>query len=135
MKRSSLCALFTLVLAVVIAVGSVSFLGPCIHEDESFGACHWAGQALFGLGLLLAAESLFTLLVKDLRMRQGCLVTIWMTAVLGFFIPGTLIDLCSMATMRCVALMQPAMRILCALIVLIALIGTISGGRKAGKQE
>ncbi len=134
MKRISICALVVLVLAAVIAVGSVSFLGPCVHDDGSFGACHWAGRALFGVGLLLAAESLFAFLVKDSRVRQGCFVPMFLTAVLGFFIPGTLIDLCRMATMRCVALMQPAMRILCVLALLVSLIGFFDERRKAGKQ-
>ncbi len=134
MKRISICALVVLLLAAVIAVGSVSFLGPCVHDDGSFGACHWAGRALFGVGLLLAGESLFALLVKDSRVRQGCHVPMLLTAVLGFFIPGTLIDLCRMATMRCVALMQPAMRILFVLAALVSLVGFFDERRKAGKQ-
>ena len=134
MKHFSVCAFAALVLSVVIAVGSISFLGPCIHEDGSFGVCHWAGQALFGIGLLLSAESLCALLCKDSKIRQGILVSMLMTAILGCLIPGTLIDLCHMATMRCKALMQPAMMILCGITGLVSLIGLIAEWRKAGKQ-
>ncbi len=134
MKRISLFAALVLLLAALIAVGSVSFLGPCVHEDGSLGTCHWAGQALFGVGLLLAGESLFALLAKDSRVRQGCFVPMLMTAVLGFFIPGTLIGLCRMAAMRCVALMQPAMRILCALAALLSLLGFFAERRRAGSR-
>ncbi len=132
MKHLSVCAALVLVLAAVIALGSRSFLGPCLHEDGSFGACHWAGQALFGVGLLLAGESVFALLAPERRMRQGCFIPMLMTAVLGFFIPGPLIGLCRMATMRCVALMQPAMRILCMLAALFSLLGFLLERRKAG---
>ena len=134
MKRFSVCGLFNLVLSVVIAAGSISFLGPCIHEDGSFGACHWAGQTLFGIGILLAAESLFVLLCVNSRTRQGIYGSMLLTAVLGCLIPGTLIDLCHMETMRCRALMQPAMIILCALTGMISLIGFFLERRKAGKQ-
>ena len=134
MKHFSICALCSFVLSAVIAAGSVSFLGACIHEDGGFGACHWAGQALFGIGLLLMAESLFALLCGDSRIRQGIYGSMLLTAILGCLIPGTLIDLCHMATMRCRALMQPAMILLCAIIGMISLIGFFLERRKAGKQ-
>lgn len=132
MKHHSLCALLVLLLSVVIAVGSVSFLGPCVHEDGSFGACHWASRALLGTGILLAAESLFTLLCKDSRMRQGAFVPMLLTACLGCLIPGTLIDLCRMATMRCRALMQPAMILLLSISAILSMIGFFVEKRRAG---
>ena len=67
MKRFSPGAAAVLALSAVITVGSVSLLGPCVHEDGSFGSCHWAGQALLGIGLLLAVLSLAALLVKELK--------------------------------------------------------------------
>ena len=123
MKRFSVSSLAVLVIAAVIAAGSVSFLSPCVHEDGSFGACHWAGQAMLGIGMLLAAESLAALLVRDGRVRTGLLAAASMTALLGCLIPGTLIDLCRMATMHCRSVMQPAMILLCALACVTALIG------------
>ena len=114
MKKLSYPACVTLGLALLIAVGSVSFLGPCVHEDGSFGACHWAGQALLGIGLLLGAQSLLILLSKQPRTKMGVYLAMLPTALLGIFTPGTLISLCRMATMRCRAIMQPAMIILCA---------------------
>ena len=134
MKRFSVCALLVLLLSAVIAVGSVSFLGPCVPEDGSFGICRWAGRALFGVGLLLTAESLFALLCSDNRMRQGAFVPMFFTACLGCLVPGTLIDLCHMATMRCRALMQPAMILLFSISALISLIGFVAERRRAGRR-
>lgn len=135
MKRFSVCALLVLLLAVLIAVGSVSFLGPCVHEDGSVGICHWAGRALLGVGLLLAAESLFALLCSNRVARQGVFVPMLLTACLGFLIPGTLIDLCHMASMRCRALMQPAMIILFSIAALLSLIGFVMEKRKTGGRS
>jgi len=131
MKKFSVASLLVFLLGALIAVGSVSFLGPCVHEDGSFGVCHWAGQAMLGIGILLAAESLFALLCGDRRMRQGILIPMFFTSCLGSLIPGTLIDLCHMATMRCRALMQPAMIILFSLSALISLIGFFAEKRGA----
>ena len=134
MKQFSPGAAAALVLSCVIAVGSVSFLGPCVHEDGSFGACHWAGQAMLGIGLLLAVLNLAALLVKDGRLRAGLLFAAAAAAVLGLFVPGTLIRLCGMATMRCRAVMRPAMMLLCALTAVSCLAGGIAAYRKAGSE-
>lgn len=131
MKQFSPGAAAALLLSAVTAAGSVSFLGPCVHEDGSFGACHWAGQAMLGIGLLLAVLSLTALLVKDGRVRAGILFAAAAAAVLGIFVPGTLINLCGMATMRCRAVMRPAMTLLCALTAASSLAGGIAAYRKA----
>ena len=123
MKKISLPALVLLLLSILIAAGSVSFLGPCVHEDGTFGACHWAGQAMLGIGLLLCLQSLAALLIWDNRIRVGIFLSCLMTAILGLVTPGTLIDLCRMSTMRCRSLMRPAMLILCGLCTLLSLLG------------
>ncbi len=135
MKQFSPGAAAALLLSCVIAVGSVSFLGPCVHEDGSFGTCHWAGQAMLGIGLLLAVLSLAALLVKDGRLRAGLLFAAAAAAVLGIFVPGTLINLCGMATMRCRAVMRPAMTLLCVLTAVSSLAGGIAAYRKAGSEK
>ncbi len=123
MKKFSLPALVLLLLSILIAAGSVSFLGPCVHEDGTFGSCHWAGQAMLGIGLLLCLQSLAALLFRDGRIRVGLFLSCLMTAILGLVTPGTLIDLCRMSTMRCRSLMRPAMLILCGLCTLFSLLG------------
>ena len=135
MKQFSPGAAAALVLSAVTAAGSVSFLGPCVHEDGSFGSCHWAGQAMLGIGLLLAVLSLTALLVKDGRVRAGILFAAAAAAVLGIIVPGTLINLCGMATMRCRAVMRPAMTLLCALTAASSLAGGIAAYRKAGSGK
>ena len=114
------------VLALAVAVGSQTFLSPCVHEDGSFGSCHWAGQALLGVGLLLAALALLS------WVRTDVYLAILPAALLGCLTPGTLIPLCKMSAMRCRSVMQPAMILLCAVIALLALIG-YAVNRKSNK--
>ncbi len=135
MKKLSVSSFAVLVLALLIAVGSRSFLGPCVHEDGSFGACHWAGQAMFGLGLLMMLQSAFALLWRDRKVRAGILAATAMTAVLGCFVPGPLISLCGMATMRCRAVMQPAMILLCLLAALTAAAGCAAELRRSRAES
>ena len=127
MKKSQIPSILLLVLAVVIAVGSQTFLAPCVHEDGTFGSCHWAGRMELGLGCLLGLLAILSLCVK--RAGFGALLSALPVCVLGILTPGTLIDLCHMSTMRCRMLMQPAMILLFSAALLCALIGAIFSER------
>ncbi len=113
----------SILLALVIAAGSVSFLQPCVHEDGTVGACYWAGRSLLGLGLLLLALSLFAVMLQ--KFRAGLYLSIVIACIPGMLTPGTLISLCRMDSMHCRAVMQPAMIILFAVAGLAALAGVL----------
>ena len=121
--------------ALAAAAGSRSFLGPCVHEDGTFGPCHWAGQALFGLALLMAAEAVIAVAWKNESLRKGLYIAMALTAVLGILVPGTLIGLCGMATMRCRALMRPAMTILFAVMGIASAAGVFFSGEQATERK
>ena len=116
MKKQDVPAVILLAVALVIAVGSQTFLSPCAHEDGTFGPCHWAGRALLGLGCLTGVLAMY--------------LSILPVCVLGILTPGTLIDLCRMSTMHCRMVMQPAMMVLFCLAMAAALLGVILTGRK-----
>ena len=128
MNRKSIPAAVILALALLLTAGSMTFLGPCVHGDGSFGPCHWAGRAVTGVGALLAALGVLALAMRE---KQGLYLAMLPAATLGFAIPGTLIDLCGTAAMRCRMVMQPASRILFALMLAAALAGAWMTRRKA----
>ena len=128
MKKQSIPAAVLLVLSLVIAIGSRTFLSPCVHGDGTFGPCHWAGQALLGLGCVLGILAVLSLLIR--RARCGAYLSAMPLCLLGILTPGSLIDLCRMSTMRCRMVMQPAMMILFSAALAAALTGTILTWRK-----
>ena len=123
MKKDTIPAVVILILSLVIAIGSQTFLGACIHEDGSLGACHWAARAIMGVGGLLAAA------VR--KARFGLYLAMLPTGLLGLLVPGALIDVCGMDTMRCRMLMRPATMILFALAMAAALAGLALSRREA----
>ena len=128
MKKSMIPAIGVLTLSLVIGIGAMTFLSPCIHEDGSFGPCHWAGRALLGLGYVLCVLAVLSLAVK--RARPGVFFSEIPVCVLGILTPGKLIDLCHMSTMRCRMVMQPAMILLFSAALMCALIGVILTARE-----
>ena len=127
MKKDIIPAIIVLVLSLLLAIGSQTFMGACVHDDGGFGACHGAARALAGIGGLLAGLSVLALLLK--KERAGLYLAMLPTALLGILTPGTLIDLCGMATMRCRALMKPASTILLSLTLAAALVGWLMSRR------
>ena len=128
MKKQIIPSGILLLLAALIAIGSQTFLSPCIHEDGSFGACHWAGQTLLGLGCVLGTLALLSLCLK--KAAGGFFLSALPVCIMGILTPGTLIDLCHMSTMRCRMLMQPAMVILFSAALVCALTGAALSARK-----
>lgn len=112
-----------LMISLVIIIGSQTFLSPCVHEDGSFGACHWAGQTLLGLGCVLGIMAVFALCIR--RACLGVCLGALPVCILGILTPGTLMDLCRMSSMHCRMVMQPAMIILFSVALLCALSGVI----------
>lgn len=121
MRKSCIPAIIILALSMLAAIGSQTFLGACVHDDGSFGACHWACRAMLGEGALLAALSLMALAFK--RERAGLYLAMLPASLLGLLTPGTLIALCKMPAMRCRMLTQPAMMILFGVMLPASLVG------------
>lgn len=129
MNKRIIPAIIILVLSLLLAIGSQTFLGACVHDDGSFGACHWACRALMGEGILLAVLALAALAFK--RERPGLYLAMLPASLLGMLTPGTLIAICKAPTMRCRMVTRPAMMILFALALVAALIGWLLSRREA----
>ena len=128
MKKQIIPAGVMLMLSLIIVTGSQTFLSPCVHEDGSFGACHWAGRSILGLGGALGVLAALALCVK--RARPGVYLGTLPVCALGILTPGTLIDLCRMSTMRCRMVMQPATVILFSAALLCGLAGAVMSTEK-----
>ena len=133
MKKQIIPGCVMLLISLAAAIGSFTFLGPCVHDDGSAGACQWAGRALMGLGCVLAVLSVFTLLSR--RARFGTYLSGIAVCAAGILTPGTLISLCRMSSMRCRAVMQPAMTILFAAAGLASLLGALSCRKERKGKE
>ena len=130
-QRGLIPGIIILLLALIAAIGSQSFLGACVHEDGGFGNCHWSAQMLLGVGVLEVALAAMALIFK--KERAGLYIAALLSALLGILAPGTLMPLCAMPTMRCRALMQPSMIILFALMAIAALCGWLMVRRNRGE--
>ncbi len=134
MKKTVFPVILT-VLALIIVVGSVTFLGPCVHEDGSEAPCTGAGQAVMVDGILLAVLGILLLFVKFPKARVILFVVAALAALAGILLPGTLLPICKMDTMHCRMIMQPAMIILFAASLLASVGGIAVSKNRNGNHK
>lgn len=97
-----------LVLSLLFIIGEQTVAGPCpVMPDGRFMVCHWAGQAVLGVGIVLVVLSLLHLAFKNDGMKLGLDLAVIANAVLLLMIPNRLIHLCMKNHMRCHTVMEP----------------------------
>ena len=110
-KRVEIWDVVLLVLALILFIGLLTFLKPCgPKEDGSWMTCHWAGQALVGISGAMLVLSVVHLFVKN-HVKIGLDIGMMVLSVLAICVPGRLIGLCMMDTMRCRAVMSPGVTV------------------------
>jgi hypothetical protein len=124
MKKNAFCGIL-MILAAVIAIGSVTVLGPCVHEDGSEAPCVRAGRAVLLAGCVLAVLAALILCFRKPSVRIVLFFISMTVAAVGIVLPGTIFPICRMDTMHCRAVMQPATIILFAAAMIVSVGGII----------
>ena len=134
MKKNVFCGIL-LVLAAMIAIGSVSVFGPCIHDDGSEAVCVRASRWILLAGCVLAVLTVLILAIRKPSVRIGLFTAAAAVAAAGIALPGTIFPVCRMDTMRCRAVMQPAMMILFAAALIISACGIITERNRSRRRK
>ena len=124
-----------LVFSLILAIGSRTFLAPCIHDDGSVAACAGAGRMLLAVGCVMSVLSVAVLTARKQAVRRVLNLVMGVSALLGFLTPGVIMPLCRMSSMRCRAVTQPAGMLLSALVLLCAVSGIILDCMKSRERR
>lgn len=124
--KKNLSAVLLLVLAAVIAVGSVTVMGPCVHADGSEAPCSRAGRGVLIAGCVLVVLALLLLIFRAPAARIILFFLSLCASAAGILLPGAILPLCRMDTMHCRAVMQPAMIILFAAALIVSVVGIVA---------
>ena len=120
-----------LVLSAVFLIGIRTFFAPCGPKDDgSWMTCHWAGQAITGIAAVLLVISVIHMFVKDAKVKQGLAIAMIPVALFSLILPGNMIGLCMMNTMRCHSVMCTASVIVSVLVIAAAAFDLLVQRRK-----
>ena len=109
---------------LILAGGTQFVFTACgIHDDGSYGRCHYAQLVTACIGLLVAVGALCSLFLKTREVSLAVSVITFCEALLVLLSPGKIIPLCMMATMHCLTMMKP-FTLTMSLVILILAVGT-----------
>ena len=119
-NNTAIADFILLALAVFIAVGTAFLFRACdAKEDGSFMSCHWAEHVVTGLGCVMTVISAAHLGAKTPRMKIGISIALLPVEIYTALVPGIIIKLCMMNTMRCHTMMRPCVTVICAIMVMV----------------
>ena len=126
----------TLALSALYLTGTLTFLQPCAaHDDGSWMNCHWAGRVLVCIGVLLVLLAILKCIVGAPGMKRGLALATAPVALLAILVPGPVISLCMMDTMRCRAVMRPGALVFGILIAAASLFDFALSARAEGSKR
>lgn len=129
-KNKSFFPFVPVILCALLILGAATVFSACAEkEDGTWMHCHEAQNAVIVTGAVLAVLFLAAALTK--AESAGKILTAAGTAgaAVVFFIPGTIISMCMMQTMRCFMYMQPFVRIMSILIFMTGLFQSVRAFR------
>ena len=99
--RISVGDILMLVASIILLAGINSWFKVCEPEGDMVMSCHWAGEVLKALAVLVTILAVIHLIVFDGRIKCGLDIAFIGLGVLLMRIPGGVISLCKMDTMHC----------------------------------
>ncbi len=124
MKKSTGFALISAALGIILAVGVLTVFSACgLKDDGTWMRCHTVQNLVAAGGGALALLFAAAAFVKSKRARIMFHLLGVLCAVVIFLLPGPLLPLCMVKTMRCYTVMQPFVRIMSVAVMICGLMG------------
>ena len=126
MSKNKITGIVIALLGLLTALIPTVIFKVCAAMDGKFMKCHWTSQVEVALGIAVLALGLLIVLAKENAASSAYAVASAINGVLVFLIPTVVIGVCGSADMPCHSGTKPALIIAGALIIVVALINTIS---------
>ena len=134
LTRDKVFSLLPTVFSILLSVGVMTVFSACgMKEDGTWMPCHGAQNAAELGGFVLFFLFSFGAILKG----RGLKLFLFAAGVIGavglFFVPGDIMPLCMMKTMRCHTVFQPFVRLVSAVIVVSGAAGFVRIMRSRSK--
>ena len=96
-----------LLAACVYMVGIRTWFAVCPVMSETVMSCHWAGEVLKALSIVLLVADVIHIICPDHKIKLGMDIPLLGICIVMIIIPGNVINICQMADMSCRHNTQP----------------------------
>lgn len=118
-KKVSFIDFLPSILALLLAIGTVTVFKACPKKpDGTWMRCHHVQDMVFISSLILTAVSLIPAFLGNKIAKFSLLLLCLLATVLIMLLPGVLMPMCMMKSMRCYTVMQPFVRSMSVLLIL-----------------
>lgn len=119
-----------LILSAFLAAGVMTIFKACgPKEDGTYMHCHSVQMYIFYIALAEIVIIAATLFIRNTKAIAALMVCGAVLSLIAVLLPGRIMPMCMMDTMRCHALMKPAVTILGVIITIADCMGAISAVR------
>jgi len=126
MSQKKVIALIPAVISFLLAAGTMTVFRACgVKDDGTWMHCHAAQNAAAAGGFLLFILFVICIFVHASGFRAALYTAGIVGAAVVFMIPGSIMPMCMMNTMRCYAVMQPYVRVMSALTIVAAAVNIV----------
>jgi len=123
--RISITEIIKILFSLVFLVGIRTWFSVCPVTSEMTMSCHWAGETLKAISLVLLAVSLIHMFIPDEKIKIGVDAASLCLLIMTAFTPGKVISLCQHAEMSCRSNAQPWTIVISAVMIIACVIDMI----------
>lgn len=105
--KISAAEIINVLVSVLFLIGIRSWFDVCPVMSEMTMSCHWAGEVLKAISIVLLVIFLIHVFVPDEKIKIGMDMASVCILVMTLFIPGTVISLCQNPMMQCRSVTVP----------------------------
>ena len=134
--KEKIVPLILAAVGAVLAIGVLTFAGPCVHDDGTVAACFAASRAVIACGIVACISGLLGAALRGIQTSMVLSVIGIVAGILAIAFPGGIMPLCMMQTMHCWSVMRPFALIMGAVVAIVAavmLLQAFSRRRQAQK--
>lgn len=130
-KRPSVLAIAPALASLLLAVGVATvFCGCGPKDDGTWMKCHAAQDAIMWMALAITVVLAVAAFAKNGKVGAVLYLAGAVASGVVFALPGTIMPMCMMQTMRCYEIMQPFVQLMSVLVIIMCLVAGIRCARR-----
>ena len=132
-KKISFLNILPVVLGLMLSAGTATLFHACgLKDDGTWMKCHTAQEAVIAAGLIAALWFLTAALIRSYVIRVLLYILGAVGCIAIFLLPGIILPMCMLRTMRCYTVMQPSVRIMAAATAIVSAVNVLREGKTPG---
>mgnify|MGYP002624608236 CR=1 FL=1 len=127
--------IIVLILSVLYVIGIRSWFSVCPVMSGIAMPCHWAGEMLKAISILILVLSILHMMIPDEKIKIGMDVSLIGISMLCMFVPGTIIQICGGEQMACRNAAHPWTLAFCGALIAVLLADLIAYASALSKER